>query len=58
MYQDEDKAKRSYQYLAKNDADATMCINCGECLPKCPQKIEIPTELERMSEYFEKNGLQ
>jgi predicted aldo/keto reductase-like oxidoreductase len=58
MYQDEDRAKRSYQYLSKNDADASMCIECGECLPKCPQKIEIPTELERMNEYFEKHRLQ
>lgn len=58
MYQDEQRAKSSYKYLSKNDADASACIDCGECLPKCPQKIEIPTELERMHEYFEKQGLQ
>lgn len=58
MYQDEDKAKRSFEHLSKEDADATVCIECGECLPKCPQKIEIPTELARMSDYFEKHGLQ
>ena len=58
MYQDGDRAKINYQHLSKEDAQATMCIDCGECLPKCPQKIEIPTELERMSEYFEKHDLQ
>ena len=27
--------------------DATHCTECGECLPKCPQKIDIPTELKK-----------
>lgn len=58
MYQNEEKAKGSYKHLSKEDADASMCIDCGECLPKCPQKIEIPTELDRMNGYFEKHGLQ
>ncbi|MGS0972732.1 MAG: aldo/keto reductase [Candidatus Izemoplasmataceae bacterium] len=58
MYQDEDRANRSFAHLVKEDADASMCIECGECLPKCPQKIEIPSELERMNEYFEKHGLR
>jgi hypothetical protein len=26
------------------------CTECGECLPKCPQKIDIPAELKRVSE--------
>jgi len=58
MYQDANRARSSYNYLSKNDADASACIDCGECLPKCPQKIEIPSELERMNEYFEEQGLQ
>ncbi|MFL7893991.1 MAG: aldo/keto reductase [Anaerolineales bacterium] len=51
------QTRRSYRKLASNtsvlDADrpngsAVLCINCGECLEKCPQEIEIPLELERV----------
>jgi predicted aldo/keto reductase-like oxidoreductase len=27
---------------------ASLCINCGDCLDKCPQDIAIPIELEKM----------
>ncbi len=29
------------------DQRGDKCIKCGECLPKCPQKIEIPDWLEK-----------
>lgn len=29
------------------------CIQCGRCLRKCPQKIRIPSQLQRISEYTE-----
>jgi len=35
-----------------NEGNASLCINCGECLEKCPQFIEIPTELEKINEIF------
>ena len=58
-----------YNYLAKTQEDvekkrskgdkvgaaATLCIQCGECLDKCPQQIDIPSFLEKASEIFE-NG--
>ena len=25
------------------------CIKCGKCMPKCPQHIRIPVELERIA---------
>jgi predicted aldo/keto reductase-like oxidoreductase len=51
------QSRRGYRRLAgsadkldkKNpNGNASMCIECGECLAKCPQEIQIPTELERV----------
>jgi ferredoxin len=33
-------------WLAK-DQRANLCIGCGECLDKCPQRIEIPDWLAK-----------
>jgi hypothetical protein len=49
--------RRSYKKMAnsKNKLDkenpngnALLCVNCGECLEKCPQEINIPVELEKV----------
>jgi len=46
-----------YKSLAKSEEDlktmedegnASLCVKCGECLEKCPQSIDIPTELEKV----------
>ena len=29
------------------------CIQCGVCVPQCPQKIAIPQELERLSRFID-----
>lgn len=29
------------------------CIHCGKCLRKCPQRIGIPDQMQRISEYTE-----
>lgn len=34
------------------------CVNCGACLPKCPQHIEIPTEMEKIDQFTNKLKLQ
>ena len=58
-----------YNYSAKTQKDieekksngeeitgaATLCIQCGECLEKCPQQIDIPDFMEKAIEIFE-NG--
>lgn len=33
---------------------ASHCIGCGQCVPHCPQSIEIPDELHRIDQYVEK----
>ncbi len=32
---------------------ASQCIECGECLEKCPQQIDIPTELAKVASELE-----
>ena len=34
------------------NGNASLCTKCGECLEKCPQFIDIPTELEKINEIF------
>lgn len=33
---------------AKSNGNASLCINCGICLEKCPQEINIPNELKNV----------
>jgi len=40
------KLGQEKQWYGKHPDD---CTACGECLPKCPQKIDIPAELKRVS---------
>lgn len=34
------------------ESNASNCTSCGECIPLCPQMINIPEELEKITEYF------
>ncbi len=44
------KLKSSKNKINKNtpDGNANVCIKCGLCLEKCPQRINIPEELEKV----------
>ncbi len=33
---------------------AAMCTECQQCVPKCPQNIDIPAEMRRVDGYAEK----
>jgi predicted aldo/keto reductase-like oxidoreductase len=55
--------QRTYGQLAKISKkvdrekpnwNASVCINCGKCLEKCPQRIEIPSELQKTHEILGK----
>mgnify|MGYP000247659509 CR=1 FL=1 len=37
---------------------ASQCVQCGECLEKCPQEIEIPDFLEKVAEEMEDADLE
>jgi predicted aldo/keto reductase-like oxidoreductase len=49
MFGDLERARMSYGWIPeKNRAD--LCIECGECLEKCPQHIEIPEWMKKVRE--------
>ncbi len=40
-------AKFAREWPYDSFKDATFCTQCGACVAKCPQKIDIPSELEK-----------
>ena len=61
-----DRASMGYNQMVKTPEDlekrrasgeevegaATLCTQCGECLEKCPQQIEIPDMMEKANSIF------
>jgi predicted aldo/keto reductase-like oxidoreductase len=41
-----DQAKRAYGELVKKNIAADVCVQCGECEPKCPQHLHIRDQLQ------------
>ena len=37
---------------------ASQCIQCEECVEKCPQQLDVPSLLEAVAEKFERNDLR
>ena len=58
--QDPEYRKARRAYLVGYDRSvpklrqASHCIGCGQCIPHCPQNIDIPKELHRIDTYVEK----
>lgn len=54
IYGDREKAKSYYSMIGKipwaGGKDASACEECGECLEKCPQGIEIIEQLKKAHE--------
>jgi predicted aldo/keto reductase-like oxidoreductase len=50
IYGDQEKARTYYSMIGTvpwaHGKDATACVECGECLEKCPQGIEIIEQLK------------
>jgi predicted aldo/keto reductase-like oxidoreductase len=49
IYGDEQSARISYAWL-EEEQRADLCLECHECLEKCPQQIEIPDWLSKAHE--------
>jgi len=49
MFGDEGRSKQFYAWLDEK-ARAGQCIECGECLEKCPQHIDIPEWMKKVHE--------
>jgi predicted aldo/keto reductase-like oxidoreductase len=46
-------AKFRYKLVLSESERASNCVQCGQCLEKCPQQISIPDELEHVADLFE-----
>jgi predicted aldo/keto reductase-like oxidoreductase len=63
MFGNEEEAKFLYAIrlsgmISGTSGYASQCIQCGECLEKCPQYIEIPDFLEMVAEELEDADLE
>lgn len=52
MMGDPKASAMQYFSLIDDDSRADSCVDCKECLPFCTQMIDIPSELQKVYEYF------
>ncbi len=45
---------KAYRDKIPAEKRATTCIDCGQCLSKCPQQIRIPNQMSRIVELTRK----
>ncbi|MCL1992395.1 MAG: aldo/keto reductase [Spirochaetes bacterium] len=50
MFETFEQSRRSYYFQTLFKEDALLCVECGECEPKCPQKIAIVKEMKACHE--------
>lgn len=50
MFENFENPSREYLFIRRRDAGAEHCIECGICLEKCPQHIDIVSSLKTARE--------
>ena len=53
MYKNNPSAIWEYRELEKSNSSSQSCISCEECLSKCPQHIDIPRELVKVTDLIQ-----
>jgi predicted aldo/keto reductase-like oxidoreductase len=51
-------ARMSGQFGGSEPGYASQCIECGQCVDKCPQNLEIPQFLASVAEQLEGPDLE
>jgi len=54
VYGLEEYAVEQYARLVANEVDATQCTECGTCMERCPQNINIIEQLKEVAGLFER----
>ena len=52
IYDDQLRRQWAYSMFFTDDERADRCTACGECVPVCPQSIDIPTWMEKAQAYL------
>lgn len=47
------KMEYLYNDLTRAFAPASACVGCGQCVRRCPQKLDIPAHLSALAKVFE-----
>ena len=47
------QSKQELEKIGK-EGSALLCVECGACIPKCSQSINIPEELKKVNETLTK----
>lgn len=53
MFENFTTNKEEYLRFIPENMRADKCIQCGECLSKCPQQIDIPKWMQVISEHYQ-----
>jgi uncharacterized protein len=52
MFGNKEQHTREFNWFINEENRPDKCVNCGACVSKCPQHINIPIELKKVTAYF------